>query len=136
MNWSKVVIIGVVGGIVTWLYNFLMHGIIMSGAYAGNAVFVQPEDGSNPLWFLLVQVCTGIMAALLFVKTRSVWSDGFKGGATFGFFLGLVAFFPQFINPLVIQGFEYHLAWCWGGIVLIEMVVFGMVAGLILKSAE
>lgn len=133
MNWNKVVTIGVVGGVVLWLYDFVMHGFIMRSAYVGNEVFAQ--EGSNPLWFLLIEVCIGVAAALLFVKTRSVWGEGAKGGLVFGFFLGLLGFFPGFFNPLIIADFPYYLAWCWGGITLIGGLAFGVVAGLMYKQA-
>jgi hypothetical protein len=72
--------------------------------------------------------------ALLFAKTRDSWADGLKGSITFGFFVGLIIFFYQFINVLVIKGFPYHLSWCWGGIELIGWPVFGAVAGLLIKK--
>jgi len=56
------------------------------------------------------------------------------GGVAFGFLLGLVYFFQPFYNPLVIQGFPYHLAWCWGGVNLIDSVLFGATVGLIIKK--
>ncbi len=133
MNWNKSLLIGAVGGVVLWLYNFVMHGMIMRNAYVGNMVFRQ-EEGS-PLSFLLVEVCIGLAGAFLFVKTRNAWADGPKGGITFGFFMGLVAFFAMFIYPLVINGFPYYLTWCWGGIVMIGWLIYGAVAGLIYKKA-
>lgn len=33
MNWMKVVIAGVVGGVAVNLYNWLMHGFIMGSTY-------------------------------------------------------------------------------------------------------
>ena len=57
-----------------------------------------------------------------------------KGGATFGFFLGLVAFFPNFYFSLVLEGFPYFLSWCWGGINLIDFVIAGVVLALIYRQ--
>ncbi len=132
MNWNKALIIGVAGGIVLWLYNFVMHGMVMAETYMGNAVFRQ--DG-NPAWFLAVEAGMAFGGALLFVKTRAAWADGPKGGIMFGSFMGLVAFFAMFTYPLVISAFPYYLAWCWGGIAVIGWMLYGAVAGLIHKQA-
>ena len=44
MNWGKILLTGVVGGIVVWLYSFVMHGIIMSSTYAKyTTLFIQGE---------------------------------------------------------------------------------------------
>jgi hypothetical protein len=131
MNWTKAFIAGVVGGIALWVYNFLMHGLIMANTYTKYEVF---REDANPIWFVVVTLAVGITGALLFAKTRTVWAEGIKGGLTFGFFVGLVAFFYQFYNVLMFEGFPYHLSWCWGGIIMIGWLVYGAVASLIYKK--
>ena len=132
MNWGKVILGGVVGGLVMNIADFVMHGLILGKTYTEHAAFAQ--EPANPIHFFAVALAIGVMAAILFSKTRSVWAAGAMGGATFGFFVGLVAFFQPFYNPLVIEGFPYFLAWCWGGTKVIAMVVLGAVLGLIIKS--
>ena len=132
MNWTKAIVAGGVGGIVVNLYEFLIHGFVMADTYMKYPVFDKPQ--ANPLWFVLLSVLLGIFAALIFAKTRSSWSAGVKGGLTFGFMIGLIAFFAQFYYPLVIAGFPYYLSWCWGGISLIGYLIFGAVAGAIYKA--
>ena len=132
MNWSRVFTAGVVGGIVMTLADWVMHGFIMGNTYRKYSdVFRQDEAGAH--YFFLVGIMVALMAAALFGKTRSVWAAGPAGGATFGFFLGLVAFFTNFYNPLVIAGFPYHLSWCWGGMNLISFTILGIVFGFIMK---
>jgi hypothetical protein len=131
MNWMKVFITGIVGGVVIWLYNYLMHGLIMGDSYDKYGIF---RDDASPVFFVLAFVFIALAGALLFAKTRNSWADGLKGGITFGFFVGLIIFFLQFMNVLVIKGFPYHLSWCWGGIELIGWLVFGAVAGLLIKK--
>lgn len=85
MNWAKVFITGIVGGVVVWLYNFLMHGLIMAKTYEKYEVFRQD---ASPVFFALATIFIAIFGALLFAKTRNSWSEGLKGGITFGFFCG------------------------------------------------
>ncbi len=132
MNWIKAVIAGAVGGIVVNIYSGLVHGFIMGSTYQKYAVFAQ--EMPSMFWFFLVSIMVGIMGAILFAKTRGSWDAGLKGGMMFGFFLGLVAFFAQFYNTLVIKEFPYFLSWCWGGITLIGWVIYGAVFGLLYKE--
>jgi len=135
MNWGKVFLGGIVGGIVIWLVDFVLHGMVMADTYMRfPEVFSQEADPMNMWWFLLVEVCIATAAAMLFVKTRASWGSGISAGLTFGFFLGLVGAFPNFFPPLTIEGFPYFLAWCWSGMTMIVSLVLGAVLSLIVKS--
>lgn len=131
MNWTKILLAGLTGGIAVWIYNFVMHGFILGATYTDHPAFSQEQ--ANPLWFLLVGICIGIAGALLFAKSRRAWSAGVKGGAVFGFFIGLTAYFTPFYHPLVIDQFPYHLAWCWGAIDLVGWMIYGTIAALFIK---
>jgi hypothetical protein len=134
MNWTRVILGGIVGGVVLNMADFVMHGLIMGNTYTKYPVFAQ--EPANPLWFFLVAICIGLTTGVLFGRTRAVWPDGLLGGVTFGFFLGLVSFFSQFYYPLVLEGFPYYMSWCWGGINMIGFLVLGGVLGLIYKRQE
>lgn len=134
MNWSKTLIGGVVAGIALSVANFILHGKIMAGTYLKYSDVFEQEQ-ANPVYFVVIAVFVAIAAAILFAKTRSCWADGVVGGATFGFFLGLVPFFGYFYNSLVYAGYPYYLGWCQGGIAVIGMVVTGSVLGLMIKKS-
>jgi len=131
MNWSKAVTAGAAGGVVLAVYEFIMHGVIMGNTYRSMPNVFRQD--TNPMWFPVVAIVMSITAALLFARSRSAWGAGAKGGMTFGFFLGLVAFASMFYTPLVQVGFPYYLTWCWGSISLIGWVIFGAVAGSLYK---
>lgn len=133
MNWTRIILAGVVGGLAMWIASFLLHGFVMGGTYMDYPdVFAQ--EASNPMWFLLIEILIALPAAIIFGKTRRSWSDGVAGGLAFGFWIGVFGFFAQFFNPLVIEGFPYFLAWCWGGINLIVSLILGTVLGAIVKA--
>ena len=133
MSWTRALIAGIAAGIVTTLADWVMHGVIMGPTYAKYPVFTQ--EAANPVWFFVIGILIAIFAAILFAKTRQCWAEGVKGGATFGFWLAMVAFFSTFYNPLVLEGFPYYLSWCWGGIHVIDGVIGGIVLGAIYKRA-
>jgi MFS-type transporter involved in bile tolerance (Atg22 family) len=132
MNWTRVLVGGVVAGIVVNLADFVLHGMIMAETYKKyDTVFSQTQ--ANPMYFFAAAILVGIFVAALFAKSRGSWAEGWKGGATFGLFFGLATFFFNFYNPLVIADFPYFLSWCWGGIGLIDSVIGGAVLGVIVK---
>ncbi|MBP9826600.1 MAG: hypothetical protein KBF21_20395 [Thermoanaerobaculia bacterium] len=131
MNWTRIVLGGVVAGIVTNLVGFVMHGILLADTYKRySEVFTQTE--ANPAKFFAVSIALSLGVAILFARTRPSWAAGWKGGATFGLFFGCAQLFVNFYNPLVIAGFPYYLGWCWGGIEVILGVVRGAVLGALI----
>ena len=134
MNWTKTIIAGAVAGFIVSLVNYLLHGVIMADTYRRYSDVFSQEQAS-PVFFIGVSIVIGIFFAILFAKTRECWAAGAKGGMVYGFWLGMVAFFAGFYNPLVIDGFPYYLSWCHGGINLIGSVVGGAVVGLMIKRA-
>ena len=132
MNWTRVLLGGLVAGIVTNLADFVMHGMIMANTYKKyDQVFTQTQ--ASPAKFAAVSIVLSIFIAILFAKTRGSWADGARGGVTFGLWFGLAIFFLNFYYPLVIAGFPYYLGWCWGGIGLIDSLLGGAVLGAIIK---
>jgi len=133
MNWRRVLVATLVGGVAMWLAGGLIHGGIMAKTYMKYPdVFTQKQ--ANPLYFLLVEVLIALPAACIFAKTRACWRSGVTGGLAFGFWLGFLGFFAQFFSPLVFEGFPYYLAWCWGGINMIVSLLLGVTLGAIIKS--
>ena len=132
MNWTRIALAGLAAGVVTWISDFVLHGMVMGPTYQRlSQVFSQTQ--ANPAWFLLVSFTICFMAALLFARTRGNWAHGWKGGLAFGFYLGLVVFFQRFYDPLVIDGYPYYLSWCQGGISMIDSLLAGAVIGSIVR---
>jgi len=132
MNWGRVLAGGVVAGLVMNAADFVQHGVLLAGTYKKYAdAFSQTPV--SPLYFLAISLCVGIFTAILFGKTRASWAPGWKGGLSFGFFFALAIFFLNFYDPLVIGGFPYHLAWCWGGINVVDGLLGGAVMGAIIR---
>jgi len=135
MNWTRIALGGLAAGVVTNVADFVMHGLLLGNTYVEHAdVFSQEQ--ANPLWFAAISILTALFVALLFAKTRQSFAPGWKGGLLFGVLLGLVAFFPNFYEPLVIDGFPYYLSWCWGGIAVIDSLLAGVVLGAIIPREE
>ena len=133
MNWSKVLIAGIVGGIAANIADFVMHGLIMGKTYM-KYTDVFSQEQANPFYFLAISLLMAFFMAAIFAKTRGSWAAGWVGGATFGFWIGLFMFFSNFIPALVVDGFPYFLSWCWGGMGLIAATVMGAAIGAVYKG--
>lgn len=131
MNWGRIIGGGIAAGIVMNVADFVQHGLILGDAYKKYPLFSQTQ--ANPLHFLAVAVAISLCAAILFARTRSAWAPGMMGGLTFGFYAGLLGFFPHFYSSLVYEGFPYHLVWCWGGVTMIDFLLAGLALGAIIK---
>lgn len=132
MNWGRILVVSLVGGIAMWLAGFVLHGVVMASTYMKYPVFTQ--TAASPVYFLLIEVLIALPAAALFSKTRASWGAGVAGGVAFGFWVGFLGFFAQFFNPLIFEGFPYYLAWCWGGINMIVSLILGAVLGMMIKG--
>jgi hypothetical protein len=133
MSWTRIAMATAASGAVTWISDGLLHGVVMAPTYQRlNQVFTQTE--ANPVSFLVVNLAICVTMAMLFVRTRPSWPEGLKGGVTFGFFVGLVLFFQRFFDPLVVDGFPAYLAWCEGGIAMIDSLLAGAALGAVLKE--
>ena len=72
MNWTKILLGGVVMGIVMALVNYVLHGFIMANAYTSRPeVFAQEQ--ANPAYFFLTAIIVALFAAAIFDKSRSAW---------------------------------------------------------------
>jgi hypothetical protein len=135
MQWSKVLIAGAVGGVVNAVYGFVMHALIMGNTYRKYTPEVFREDESGMAWFIIIPIVLGLVGGAFFAKSRSAWAAGPKGGAMFGFWVGLIGFIANFYTPLIYTGYPYYLTWCTGGILLIGWVIVGAVIGAMYKTA-
>lgn len=134
MQWSKALIAGAVGGVVNAVYGFVMHVLIMGNTYRKYTPEVFREDESTMMWFIIIPILLGVVGGLFFAKSRSAWAAGLQGGATFGFWVGLIAFVSNFFMPLMITGYPYYLTWCTGAIYLIGWTLVGAVIGAMYKA--
>jgi hypothetical protein len=135
MNWTRVLVGGLAAGFVTNLLDFVLHGLLLAPTYERlSEVFTQEQ--ANPLWFLVNSLVIGVLVAVLFGKSRASWAPGWKGGVAFGLLFGLATFFLNHYHPLVIDGFPYYLAWCWGGVGLIDSLVAGAILGAVIRRED
>ncbi len=136
MQLNKALTAGAVGGIVMAIYDYLVHGMLLAGQYQAIEGFKQGEELGAPFWFPVVTIVMGLVAGILFAKTRGSWESGAKGGMMFGLWIGLLGGFAAFFSPLMIKGFPYAMAWYSLVVQVIGWMIYGAVAGSMYKVEE
>jgi hypothetical protein len=133
MNVKKVLLTALAVGVVMNIFDFVVQGQLLAGWYSQFSVF---RKGPPPVPWLVVG---DFVAALVFVwvydRVASAFASGPQGGATYGFYAGVLVNFPTWIFAyLLMEGFTYNLAWGWTAIGILWCVIAGAVAGAVYKK--
>jgi hypothetical protein len=133
MNLGKLILAALVVGVVWNGWDFVVHGQILQSQYAGLEALFRKDA---PMQWLVIG---DFVAALVFVwvydRVYGSFGGGWKGGATYGFYAGVLASFPTWIfMNLLIVGFPYSLAWIWTIVGILAGVIGGAVAGMVYKK--
>jgi uncharacterized membrane protein len=127
MNTNKILVAGVVGGVVAFLLGFLAYGVLLSDFFAnnvGSAKGVMRGDGEM-LWIpmILGHLAWGFVFAIIYGRWASIstFATGAKAGAVLGF---LIASTFNLIN----LG-STHISTTTGAIV--DIIVMTVVASIV-----
>jgi hypothetical protein len=132
MNVKKLLLAAVVVGVVMNVVDFVVQGQLLAGFYA-QLPLLKTEP---PIPWLVIG---DFVAALVFVwvydRAFSSFGGGPRGGATFGFYAGVLVNFPTWIFAhLIFTDFPYGLAWVWTIAGVAWGVIAGAVAGAVYKK--
>ena len=100
-----------VSGLVMNIVDFVLLGIVMTNLYYSKHadVFL---DTSNPVWLIVGDFVTVFVLAWVYDKVAGSFSKGWKGGALYGLYAGVLINFPTWIlMHLTVRGFSYKYAW-------------------------
>jgi hypothetical protein len=117
-------------GVVMNIIDFLIQGMVMVPVYYSKHldVFIQSTD---PLWFVIGDFITVFVLAWVYDKVAGSFSAGWKGGAIYGLYAGILVNFPTWIFlHLMLKGFSYKFAW----FSTIYGIVWTVIAGAIVAS--
>lgn len=133
----KKFIVAVIGVFVAMLaYDFAVHELILAKPLYQHHQSILRQD--TPVqWMMVGELISSVILVWVYARVRGSFSGGWKGGATFGLYVGILANFPTWIfNHLLIAGFPYSISWAWtiAGIGL--GIVAGAVAGLLYNPAK
>jgi hypothetical protein len=132
MNLTALVKLGVVTGVVMNVLDFIVQGNLLAGMYAAAPAFRNTNDVIP--YLVLGDFVAAFVFCWAYLKLGAATGPGAGGGATFGFYAGVLVAFPTFIFiHLLINGIPYGLMWVLTLYSVIAYVILGAVAGALHK---
>ncbi len=134
MNLAKLVVATVVVGIVLNVWDFLVHGTLLQGMYYSQLPnLFRPDMPSG--WAVLGDFVFALVWVWVYDRVYASFGGGVRGGATFGFYAGVLLNFPMWIfTHLMLVDFPYSLSWWWIGTGIVIGVIAGAVTGALYKK--
>jgi hypothetical protein len=130
MDFKKFLAIGLAVGIAANIVDFLVHGQLLADFYTHPPF----RQGINPGWMILSDFGAAFVFAWFYLAVAGSFAPGVPGGATMGFYTGVLLIFPAAIlMHLMFEGIPYYLAWIWIFYTVAWYVCAGMIAGAINK---
>ncbi len=128
MNVKKYLIASLVVGVVANAWDYVLHGVVLKGQYAALPSLFRTD--TNPAFPVLGDFVWAFVFVWVYDRVYASFGGGWKGGATWGLYAGILISFPaQLFMNLIFVGFPYSLAWIWTITGIVAGVVAGAVAG-------
>lgn len=117
-------------GIAMNVVDGVLQGMIMDKLYYSKHLDLFNMTAS-PIWYIVGDFVTVFVLAWVYDKVSSSFAAGWKGGAIYGLYVGILVNFATWIFlRLYIRGFSYRLAW----FNTIYGVAWAVIAGAILAA--
>ncbi len=130
MKNSKFWIAVAAAGVAMNVVDIVLQGMIMDKMYYSKHLDLFNMT-ANPAWYIFGDFVAVLVLAWVYDKVSSSFASGWKGGAMYGLYAGVLVNFPyQIFLHLYIRGFSYRLAW----FNTIYGVVWAMIAGAIIVA--
>ncbi len=136
MNTKRWVITSLVVFVVSQILDYVIHGVILAGAYQATAMLWRPmEEMMSMMWMMWV---SGLVFSFIFVF---VFAKGYEGkgiweGLRFGLLMGVFFGVPMSLGTYASMPITAGIAWGWFIYGVIEMALLGIIAALLYKPAE
>jgi hypothetical protein len=133
MNTKKWVITSLVIFVVATLLDFVIHMLILGGAYEATSHIWRPEAEMNSMmWFMWL---SGLIWSFLFVY---IFAKGYEGrgimeGVRFGLVIGLFFMISMSLGNYVTLPIPFSLALYWFIFGVIEIIILGILASILYK---
>ena len=117
---------------ITWsVMDFVIHGILLKPTYDATASLWRPMEEMNmPLMYLVILIFTACFVMIYQMIERKSLATGIKYGLLFGIAFGV----SMGLGSYSYLPIPMSLAWGWLGGTLVELLVAGVIVGLLVKS--
>lgn len=88
------------------------------------------------LWMVVGELMAGLVLAAVYARVRSIFGTGFKGGAIYGTYAGVLVSFPMWLMMTVFVGWPYATMWAFTVVGIVITAVAGGVIGQVYAMME
>ena len=127
MNLKKFIITGLATGVVGTTYDLVVNGFLLQGPVYSKHMSLFRQD-SSMLWLTVANFVGALVFVWFYTKVKGSFSEGWKGGATYGLYAGILINFPTWIFAfLLFNNFSYSVTWVF----ILGGIGWGIVAGAV-----
>ena len=128
----KRILMATVAIFIAWsVMDFVIHGILLKPIYDATASLWRPmEDMNMPLMYLVTLVIAVCFVLIYQMIERKSLATGIKYGLLFGIAFGV----SMGLGSYSYMPIPMSLAWGWLVGTLVELLVAGVIVGLLVKS--
>lgn len=128
--WLAILVAGIVGNAL----DVYVQGKLLNDCYYSKMESARHDTAIG--WFVLGDFIAVAVFAWLYGKVASVFSEGAKGGACAGLYLGVFATFPAYhFIGMMTKGYPYALVWINTGYGIVWYMVVGAIIGAMTKKS-
>ena len=134
MNYSRIVLAGVVATIVDLAYGFLVYGMLIAHEYAPySAVYRSSEEAQSHLPLGLAGIFIAILVAAIIYAKGYEGKSGLVEGARFGLLLGIFVLCYSVGTNYATLNISARLALVQALVAIPEWILVGIAIGLVYK---
>lgn len=128
----KRILMATVAIFIAWsVMDFVIHGILLKPTYDATASMWRPMEEMNmPLMYLVTLVIAVCFVLIYQMIERKSLATGIKYGLLFGIAFGV----SMGLGSYSYLPIPMSLAWGWLGGTLVELLVAGVIVGMLVKS--
>jgi hypothetical protein len=127
MNIKNVLVGGVLGTIFVFIFDMVVHGMLLVGQYEMYESLWRPESAmQSMMWFMVLSQAMLAFAMAYFVNRnhRHGWESGARFGAMVGVFLAIMAVTQYMYMPV-----DFTLPLLWAVAIFVTATSVGAIAG-------
>ena len=118
--------------IVLVVLDWLVHGVLLAGAYESMQNVWRP-DMAQKMWILYI-VKLFVAFFFSFIFSKGFENKGIMEGVRYGFYMGLLLAVPYAYGTYASFAIPYSVALQWFIYALIEYIIAGVVLALVFRS--
>lgn len=136
MNTKRFVFAGLAVFIAGFIMDWIIHGIILKGAYESLISIWRPEEEMNSMMWIWYVGSLIFSFLFVYIFTKGYENKGIMEGVRYGLLIGLLMVLFGNLAQYAMYPLPFSLVWKWFVFGMIEFIIFGIITAAIYKPAK